>query len=51
MTPNQPSFVKSSARKEQAIRREHLQYKGFHFDTNRVESAVICSLDWFIARS
>ena len=51
MTPNQPSFVKSSARQKRVKRREPLYLKGFPFDTNGVESAAICSLDWFIARS
>ena len=51
MTPNQPSFVKSSARQKRAKRREPLNFQGFPFDTNGVESAVICSSDWSIARA
>ena len=50
-TPNPPSFVKSSARQKRAKRREPLDFKGFPFDTNGVESAVICSLDRSIART
>src|SRR6266545_704249 len=38
MTPNQPSFVKSSARQKRAKRREPLTFKGFPFDTNGCES-------------
>ena len=51
MTPNQPSFVKSSAREKRAKRREPLNFKGFAFDTNGGESAVIGSLDWSIVRA
>ena len=51
MTPNQPSFVKSSARQKRVKHRETPDFKGFPFDLNGAESAVICSLDLFIARS
>ncbi len=50
-TPNQPSFVKSSVRQKRGKRREPLNFRGFPFDTNGVESIAVCSLDWFIARS
>lgn len=48
-TLNQTSFVKSSACQKRVERREPLHFKGLPFDTNGVESAVIGSLDWFIA--
>jgi hypothetical protein len=51
MTPNQSSFVKGSACKKRVKRREPLHFKGFPFDTNEVESSVVCSLDSSIARA
>lgn len=51
MTPNQPSFVKNSARQKRAKRREPLHFSKFPFDTNGIESSAACSLDWSITRA
>ena len=51
MTPNQPNFVKSSARQKSAKWCTHLHLRGFSFDTDGGKSAVICSLDWSMVRA
>jgi hypothetical protein len=49
--PNWRVLVHNSPRQKEARRHEALNFKGFPFDTNGVESSVACSLDWSIART
>jgi hypothetical protein len=49
--PNHPNFVKSRVHQKRSKPRETIDSMGCAFDTNCDESNIVCSSDWFIART